>query len=69
MGQTMESCPPLILNLWDADGALDADDYLGMAMLHLNKPAANIINIVDMASLTEQQQDIECNKVPKPEWI
>lgn len=50
----MESAPPLILNLWDQDGALDSDDYLGMALLHLNKPAANIINIIDMAKLTDQ---------------
>jgi len=40
MGSTLESCPPLILNLFDKDGALNlnGDDYLGMALLHLNKP-------------------------------
>lgn len=50
----MESATPLILNFWDQDEVYQADDYLGMALLHLNKPAANIINIIDMAKLTDQ---------------
>jgi hypothetical protein len=41
---------------------------LGLALLHLNRPASNIINYMSLVG-TEEQKDIECNKVPKPEWI
>lgn len=54
MGQTIDTAPPLILNLWDKDSAFEKDDYLGMALVHLNKPASNIINYLDMANLTEE---------------
>jgi hypothetical protein len=46
-----------------------SDDYLGMAMLHLNKPASNIINIIGLEGMDDDEKDIECNKVPPPSWI
>lgn len=37
---TLVNAPPVILNLWDKDDMLDADDYLGRAVIYL--PDASI---------------------------
>jgi hypothetical protein len=32
----LENAPPVIFNLWDSDGLLDKDDYLGRCVVYLN---------------------------------
>jgi hypothetical protein len=49
----MNTCPPVVLNIWDADdGILDSDpDYLGRAVIYLKD-----------ASISED------NTIPEPKW-
>ena len=71
MGSAVETFSPLIFNLWDEDGALVHDDYLGTAVIHLNEPASNIVNFKELEAqgMTDEQIDKECCKVPTPKWI
>jgi hypothetical protein len=48
MGSDWETFSPLIFNLWDEDSAFVRDDYLGTAIIHLNEPATNIVNFVEL---------------------
>ena len=41
-----------------------------MALVHLNKPASNIITVLNMPNdLTQEQIDMECNRIPAPQWV
>lgn len=35
----LENAPPIVLNIWDADDLLDADDYLGRCVVYLKDAA------------------------------
>jgi len=58
MGSTLESCPPLIINLFDQKPVYDltGDKFLGMALLQLNKPEDNVFSILNLPNLTKQQE-------------
>jgi len=60
MGNTLESCPPLLINLWDKDPVikLTGDDFLGMALLHLNKPQDNVVNILDPKYQSDNKKNL-----------
>jgi len=47
---------------------LNADDFLGMAQLHINKGMSNVLNVIE-DGLTKAQQNIKYNEIPKPKWI
>lgn len=31
----IENAPPIVMNIWDKDGAFDADDFLGRCVVYL----------------------------------
>lgn len=37
----IENAPPIVLNIWDADDLLDADDYLGRCVVYLKDAATS----------------------------
>ena len=59
----LDQAPPIVLNIWDRDaGVTDfTDDYLGRAVIYLDKAATNLED-------AEKDEKIRDNKVPKPRW-
>ena len=60
----LKDAPPIILNLWDENGSLERDKYLGRCLLYLNEAASN--KIVDSDDYDFSEDAI--NKIPKPKW-
>lgn len=34
---TFDTAPPIVLNVWDRDGVLETDDFLGRAIIFINE--------------------------------
>jgi len=42
----IENAPPIVLNIWDADDLLDADDYLGRCVVYLKDASISEDNTI-----------------------
>jgi hypothetical protein len=57
----IDSAPPIVLNLWDRDGMLDSDDYLGRCTVYLPDASTNL-KLPEM----ENEEEKANNMIPKP---
>ena len=60
----IENAPPVVFNLWDRDGALESDDYLGTCMINLKDAS---INEWDLSNFNAEAKE-SANIIPKPRW-
>lgn len=63
---TIETAPPIIMDLWDKDVNLiakDSYDFLGRCTIYLHEASTNL-NDPDRAT----DEKANCNRVPKPKW-
>jgi Ca2+-dependent lipid-binding protein len=49
----LKDAPPIILNLWDENGTLEHDKYLGRCLLYLNQAASNKLDGTDDYDFSE----------------
>jgi hypothetical protein len=53
-----------VLNLWDSDGMLSSDDYLGTCMIDLKKASTNEFKSKGFTA----EDNLQFNTIPKPTW-
>lgn len=53
--------PPVVLDIWDRDGMLESDDFLGRCTIHLKDASTNLDE-------RGRPKEGESNGIPEPKW-